>query len=59
MKPTKEMTCLIGTLAFRVYNVSNDERYVNVEVIADDGEVGNIDCSMKEWRALERAAGKP
>lgn len=56
MKPAHDMSCQIGTLLFRVYNVSNDKQHVNVEVISDDGEVGNIDCSMSEWRRLERQA---
>lgn len=46
----------IGTLTFRVYNESRDKQHVNIEVIAGDGSTGNIDCSLREWHALQDAA---
>lgn len=48
--------CSIGTLTFRVYSESADKRYVGVEVVADDVETGNIDCSLREWHALQDAS---
>lgn len=58
MKPKHDMSCTIGTLTFRVYNVSSDELFVNVEVLSDGYEVGNIDCSMREWVALAKRIGR-
>ncbi len=51
-----ERTITVGTLTFAVYNESRDKQHVNAEIFADgNASAGNLDCSLREWHALQDA----